>query len=157
MHFEHPANDWRPAIKVSWYQGGALPESPSRFLDLRRIDHGALFEGTKGYLVSDFGSRALYPNGDQADLTYFKPRTKETVIPPMGNFQKQWLNACKGTGPASTADFLSQAPVTEAFLLGCLAQRLPGQRFEWDTAAGRITNNEAANKWVDPPYRGNWG
>jgi hypothetical protein len=19
--FEHPANDWRPAIKVTWYQG----------------------------------------------------------------------------------------------------------------------------------------
>ena len=28
MHFDIPANDWRPAIRVSWYQGGAMPESP---------------------------------------------------------------------------------------------------------------------------------
>ena len=27
-HFEIPANDWRQAIRVSWYQGGAMPESP---------------------------------------------------------------------------------------------------------------------------------
>ena len=26
----HPANDWRPAIRVSWYQGGALPTPPVR-------------------------------------------------------------------------------------------------------------------------------
>ena len=28
MHWEIPANDWRQAIRVCWYQGGALPESP---------------------------------------------------------------------------------------------------------------------------------
>ena len=28
MHLQHPANDWRPAIRVSWYQGGAMPDSP---------------------------------------------------------------------------------------------------------------------------------
>ncbi len=27
-HFGIPANDWRGAIDVSWYQGGAFPESP---------------------------------------------------------------------------------------------------------------------------------
>src|SRR5437879_3851331 len=31
MHFEHPANDWRGPIRVSWYQGGAMPESPAPF------------------------------------------------------------------------------------------------------------------------------
>ena len=25
-HFEHPANDWRGPIRVSWYQGGAMPQ-----------------------------------------------------------------------------------------------------------------------------------
>src|SRR2546422_11494940 len=38
MHFEHPSNDWRPAIRVSWYQGGAMPESPASFIDLKRSD-----------------------------------------------------------------------------------------------------------------------
>ncbi|MBM3495386.1 MAG: Gfo/Idh/MocA family oxidoreductase, partial [Armatimonadetes bacterium] len=62
-HFEHPANAWRGPIKVSWYQGGAMPESPSKWVDLRRIDHGVVFEGTRGFLVADFGSRMLLPTG----------------------------------------------------------------------------------------------
>jgi hypothetical protein len=43
--------------------------------------------------------------------------------------------------------------VTEAFLLGCLAQRVPAERLEWDTANLRFTNSERANRHVDPPYR----
>ena len=34
--FKHPANDWRPAIKVMWYQGGAMPRSPRPYVDLNR-------------------------------------------------------------------------------------------------------------------------
>ncbi len=37
-HFEHPANDWRGPIRVSWYQGGVLPTSPKPFIDLKRMD-----------------------------------------------------------------------------------------------------------------------
>src|SRR3954462_7579785 len=36
MHAQVPANDWRPPIQVSWYQGGAMPKSPER-LDLKSI------------------------------------------------------------------------------------------------------------------------
>ena len=43
--------------------------------------------------------------------------------------------------------------MTESFLLGCLAQRLPNERFEWDSKAMRVTNSESANKWIDPAYR----
>src|ERR1051325_617917 len=95
-HFEIPANDWRQALRVSWYQGGALPDSPVRYLDLKKIDHGALFEGSKGALAADFTSRALFPYGNAADLTYYKARPKSKLPPPLGSFQKQWINACKG-------------------------------------------------------------
>ena len=27
----------------------------------------------------------------------------------------------------------------------------------WDTNAMKVTSSEAANKYIDPPYRGNWG
>ncbi len=60
-HFEIPANDWRSPIKVSWYQGGAMPESPNRAIDLKKIDHGVMFEGIEGFLVADFQSRILIP------------------------------------------------------------------------------------------------
>ena len=41
--------------------------------------------------------------------------------------------------------------MTEAFLLGCIAQRFPGERIEWDTANMRITSSEKLNAYVDPP------
>ena len=53
-------------------------------------------------------------------------------------------------------NFEAQAPVTEAFLLGCLAQRFPGERFEWDTAAGRVTNSDKGNRYLDPDARSNY-
>jgi hypothetical protein len=46
--------------------------------------------------------------------------------------------------------------VTEAFLLGCLAQRFPSERFEWDTQAGKVTNSEKANSYLDPEVRRNY-
>lgn len=54
MHFDHPANDWRPAIRVSWYQGGAMPKTPRDYIDLKKIGHGAMFKGSEGFLVCDF-------------------------------------------------------------------------------------------------------
>jgi hypothetical protein len=47
--------------------------------------------------------------------------------------------------------------VTEAFLLGCMAQRMVGERLEWDTAAMKVKNVARANQYVDPPYRGQYG
>jgi hypothetical protein len=65
--FEHPANDWRPAITVSWYQGGTMPRSPRPYLDLNKIGHGAMFKGSRGFLIADFDTRILVPFGDNAD------------------------------------------------------------------------------------------
>jgi hypothetical protein len=62
------------------------------------------------------------------------------------------LAACKG-GPAPPANFEAEAPVTEAFLLGCIAQRFPGELIQWDTAARKITNSDKLNAYVDPPAR----
>ena len=65
----------------------------------------------------------------------------------------QWVAACRGEGPEPLASFPRQETATEALLLGCLAQRLPGERLVWDSASMRITNSERANRFVDPAYR----
>src|SRR5262245_21015713 len=62
-----------------------------------------------------------------------------------------WIPACKG-GQAALNNFDNHSPVTEAFLLGCMAQRLPGEKLVWDTAQTKVTNSEKANNLVDPPY-----
>lgn len=154
MTFDLPANDWRQAIKLSWYQGGALPESPVRYIDLGKIDHGAMFEGTKGVLVANFDSRALYPLHADGDLTYYKPRTKQTLIPPMGNFQRQWINACKGDLKTS-CDFDYAGKMIEMMMLGLVAYRA-GKKVTYDGAAGRCTDCAEANELLRRSYREGW-
>ena len=153
-HFDIPANDWRQAIKVSWYQGGALPESPVHYIDLNKIDHGAMFEGSKGVLVANFDSRVLFPHGGQADLTYYKPRTKQTLIPPMGNFQRQWINACKGDLKTS-CDFDYGGKMIEMMLLGLVAYRV-GKKINYDGAVGLCSDCSEANQLLRRTYRSGW-
>jgi len=154
MHCDLPANDWRSAIRVSWYQGGAMPESPNRAIDLKSIDHGAMFEGSKGYLVADFGSRLLFPQGNQADMTYYKPRAKELLLPPMGNFQKQWINACKGN-LKTACDFDYGGKMIEMMMLGLVAYRV-GKKISYDGTACQITDNPEANVLLRRSYRPGW-
>jgi predicted dehydrogenase len=153
-HFEHPANKWRGPIRVSWYQGGAMPISPKPYVDLKKIDHGAMFKGTKGFLIADFGSRILLPFGDNADLTYYKPRTADAVLPPLGHFQKQWINACKGD-LKTACDFEYSGNMIEQLLLGLVAYRV-GKKIEYDGATGRVTNCPEANELLRRKYRPGW-
>jgi predicted dehydrogenase len=152
--FTLPANDWRPAIGVHWYQGGAMPRSPRDWVDLNKIGHGAMFRGTKGYLIADFGSRLLIPFGDDADMSYYNRRPKEKMLPDVGHFQKEWTNACKGNLKTS-CDFEYGGTMIEMMLLGLVAYRL-GKKLEYDGATGRVTNSEEANALLKRQYRPGW-
>ena len=84
VSFEHPANGWRGAVKVVWYQGGLKPDAPKSYLDVAGIGNGAIFEGTKGSILADFNSRVIIPSNDDGDLTYYKRRSKEELLPLVG-------------------------------------------------------------------------
>lgn len=156
LHFEHSANTWRPGIKVSWYQGGVMPESPSKWIDLRRIDHGAMFTGTQGYLVCDFRNRLILPLGNKADLTYYKPRLTKDVIPTMKGFVEEWLAACKSPAKLQTScNFDYSGLMHEQQMLGLAAYRA-GSKLEYDGTTGKVTNNEKANEHLRRTYRDGW-
>jgi predicted dehydrogenase len=160
VHLDFPAKSGRGPVHMSWYDGFLKPTRPAGLapVDAKRFAHGEegiMYVGDKGLILAGF-------NGDQPKLY---PESKKYTAPPPrrgggggegGPAIDQWLAAIKG-GPASLTSFEVQSPVTEAFLLGCISQRLPGERLEWDTAAGRITSSEKANKYLDPaarsPYR----
>jgi len=152
--FDHPANDWRPAIRVTWYQGGAMPQSPKGYIDLNKIGHGAMFKGSQGFVVTDFGSRILLPYGKEADMTYYKSRSKDELIAPLGHFQKQWTNACK-TDLKTACDFDYGGTLIEQMLLGLVAYRV-GKKIDYDGAAGRVTNSAEANDLLSRKYRTGW-
>lgn len=79
--FEHPANSWRGPIKLVWYQGGLKPDAPKGYIDLSRVGNGAIFEGSKGAIFCDFTTRVIIPNNDDGDLTYYKRRNKDQLLP----------------------------------------------------------------------------
>ncbi len=154
MHFEVPANKWRRAIRVSWYQGGAMPDSPSPAVDLDKIGHGAMFEGSKGTLVAGFNNRILLPKEKGGDMTGYKSRTKKHLIPPLGNFQKQWINACKSNLKTS-CDFDYGGKMIEMLMLGLVAYRV-GKKISYDGAAGKVTDSPEANELLRRTYRPGW-
>ena len=156
LHFQHPANAWRPGIKVSWYQGGAMPESPSKWVDLRKIDHGAMFTGSQGYLICDFQKRLIIPLGNKSDFTYYQRREEKDVLPAMKGFVEEWFNACKNPARNKTScNFDYNGLMTEQQMLGLAAYRA-GAKLEYDGATGRVTNNEAANQFLRRTYRDGW-
>ena len=154
--FMLPGNNWRDEIRCTWFQGGAMPKSPSGWIDLNRIGHGAMFKGDKGFIISDFKNRLIIPNGRSGDMSYFDPRSEDELLPDLGNFQKQWTAACKNGNPANTAcNFEYSANMIENMCLGLAAFRA-GSELKYDGVAGVVTNNSAANEFLTKPYRKGW-
>jgi predicted dehydrogenase len=153
-HFDHPANSWRPAIRVSWYQGGALPTAPRPYIDLKKVGHGVMFKGTSGVLLADFTSRLLLPIGDAADLTYYQRRAPAEVTPPMGSLQEEWLDACKGNLKTS-CNFDYHGRMTEQMNLALVAYRA-GKRLEYDGTKGKLTNGGEFQDLLQRKYRQGW-
>lgn len=151
-----PKNDWRDEIRVTWHQGGSMPGSPSPWIDLTKIDHGAMFRGANGFLITDFERRIVLPFGRETDMSYYQRRPEEEMLPSIGDFPGQWVNACKGDSPSATAcNFEYSANMIETLALGLVAYRAGGS-IDYDGAAGRITNNDAANELLTKPYREGW-
>lgn len=159
VHLDFPARGNRPAVHMAWYDGGMRPPRPAglkqedqHFFRSGEDNEGIMYVGDKGLILAGF-------NGNNPRVY---PESTKYQAPPRqrgerGGYRdvaiEQWLTACKGSGPAPLANFEIQSPVTETFLLGCLAQRFPGERLEWDAANMRITSSEKANRYVDPPSR----
>lgn len=152
--FTFPANSWRGDIRVEWYQGTLKPPSPHPAIDILKIGHGAMFKGTKGTLVADFTTRMLIPVQAGADMTYYKTPTKDEIAPAHGNFVSQWFNACKGDLKTS-CDFDYAGRMIETLMLGLVAHQA-GKQLNYDSAAGRVTNDTAANDYLRKEYRKGW-
>jgi hypothetical protein len=131
-----------------------MPKSPREYIDLNKIGHGAMWKGKNGFVIADFATRMVVPFGDDADLTYYKPRKKEDLLEPLGDFQQEWINAAKGDLKTS-CNFDYAGKLIETMLLGLVAFRA-GKKLEYDSEAGRITNVPEANAYLSKEYREGW-
>ncbi len=150
IDFEFPANDWRPAVKFTWMDGGKRPDPELLDGDKPR-GSGCVVIGTKGKLYSgnDYGGiDKLYGDIDDSDEGLEYPKSP-------GHFQ-EWIEAIKG-GPAAVSNFADYAGgLTETILLGNLAvyaaNEGEGPRVEWDAKTMTVKNIEGLETIVKPVY-----
>jgi predicted dehydrogenase len=151
--YDFPARGSRPAVRMTWYDGGLMPPAPPEMPAGRRLDgNGVLYVGTKGkmYHSSHGGMPTVLPQSlHQQALTVPK-----TMARSAGHYE-EWLLACKG-GPRPVSNFDYSGHLTEIVLLGVLALRAPGTRLEWDSDQLKVKNAPELNAFVHTEYRKGW-
>ena len=172
IHLNYPRKDGKGNIKVSWHDGGLLPERPDELLPEEPFgnwDGGVLFIGTKGKLLADcYGAN---PRLLPTKLMKEKTLPKETIKRVPEGHYIQWVNACiAGYGKGETSSpFEYAGPFTESILMGNLAIRsflmtnpklkgwedkyLGRKKLLWDAKNMKVTNFDEANQFVRRDYR----
>jgi predicted dehydrogenase len=138
----------RPALTVTWWDGGLKPARPEELEADRSFgnDDGLYIIGEKGKIL---GHRPI-PEAKAREIG--KP--PQTLPRSPGHYQ-EWIDACKGGKPAGSDFVLHAAHLAEVVLLGNIAIRTE-QRLLWDGQNMKFTNSDAANAYLNPPYRQGW-
>ncbi|MEL7496329.1 MAG: Gfo/Idh/MocA family oxidoreductase [Planctomycetota bacterium] len=166
--FEFPELDGRPALKMIWYDGGALP--PAELMSdlpkqkkgkrMRHFTSAALVVGDKGkfYSPGDYGGvpneTGLIVDGDfvpqreivrpeEGDSPFAAFKNIEYTKSP-GHFT-EFADAILGNGK-TVSEFVEYAgPLTETILLGNLAV-WSGKKIDWDAKTMVAANADEATK-----------
>ena len=178
--YEFPSNDWRPALKMIWYDGGKRPDAglldgqelvkaakqlgylkPNKDgeYDKRQVAKFKRYSGS-GCLV--IGEKAkVYSWDDYAGVAMTIGDADASGIEftrSPGHFT-EWVNAIKG-GPAAVSNFPDYAgSLTETVLLGNLAvwvaaeKEVAGEKVEWDAKNLKSTNVSGLEPIIKPTYR----
>ena len=149
--WEHPANDWRPAVKVYWYDGGKKPGMPSGIFNRDGMFKGCIFEGDKGWIIADYDYRVMMMKGD---MTHYKSPKPEDLIPRSTGHHKEWIDACK-TGKPTTCNFDYAGMFVQNNMLALAAYRA-GKKLEWDQQLLKAPNCPEADKFIKKTYRKGW-
>jgi hypothetical protein len=141
---QFPANNWRPEVKLVWYDGGNTP--------CEELCEGKAPGGSGKLVVGDKGRLWGY-----AELTGGAEPVGVEFPKSPGHFQ-EWVRAIKGGAPAMS-DFPDDAgPLSAMVLAGCLAVCVaalegPGAKIEWDATNMKVKNIAGLESLVKPGYR----
>ncbi|MGB2823221.1 MAG: Gfo/Idh/MocA family oxidoreductase [Phycisphaerae bacterium] len=143
-----PNGKRRPAIKLTWSDGGKIPPRPAELEEGRKMGSGGhMIVGTNGTL---FNGRII-PDSKFKDLMKDPP---PKTLPRSPGIYQEFIRACKG-GEPTVADFKFSGALTEMVLAGNLAVRT-GKKILWDGPNMRCTNVPEANQYVRRQYRKGW-
>ena len=159
IHFAFPARGDMPPVKFTWYDGGLKPalseeleNAPAPTGDREADNEGLLFIGDRGKILCRFNGAhpRLIPESKMAS---FEPPPK--TLPRSPGNEREWLDVCKGGKTKPGGNFEFSGVVTETLLLGNVAIRC-GEKLTWDRASMKVTNSDAAQKFVRPDRRTGW-
>jgi len=144
IRYEYPVKDGRPCFVSTWYSGRAKPPRPVALEAGRELGGpGCYLVGTKGTLWLKGGyveSPRLIPESLRR-----KVGKMESTI-PRTHHVREFIDAAKGVTAcdAPLSQFGYGGVLTASALLGNIACQFEG-RLDYDAAARRFTNIEAAN------------
>lgn len=143
--YDFPAREDMPPVRVVWYDGGIKPPTPKEMEGRPLPADGEMYIGDEGTML---GSKIISPRASKAGKDI--PRTLERRSGTWG----EWMEACGG-GEKAGCHFEWAGLLTEFVLLGNIAIRTR-KPLQWDAKAMRITNDEEANRYVEPAYHNGW-
>jgi predicted dehydrogenase len=134
-------------LKWVWYDGEGAPDTHKDLMlpnDEVLPEQGAVFIGKKGkLLLPHWDYPKLIVDGAYQEIDF--PEIEED------NHYHQFVDACMGKGQCS-APFSYASRLTEAILLGVIANRFPNKTLHWDSKAAKFREPEA-NLLLDADYR----
>jgi len=154
--WQHPANDWRPAMKVHWLDGGKKPDVPAK-----ELYKAVVVKGEKGYIVGNYNNRRIEPLKGKSPRDPSK--ISKDLLPSSDgpeDHYREWVQACK-TDKSTLSNFDYAGKLIENNMLALVAYRT-GHRLEWDSENLEATNYPEAEKYLrrsrcpGPTYRKGW-
>ncbi|MCD6287895.1 MAG: Gfo/Idh/MocA family oxidoreductase [Candidatus Hydrogenedentes bacterium] len=155
ISFQFPKRGKMPPVKITWYDGiDNLPPRPKELEPGRKM-------GTCGKII--FSKDLVFKGGTHSDTLRIIPESKMKEMAPQlpttnekhSNHYQNFILACKGE-EETHSPFSISGPLSQMFVLGCMAQRL-NTKLVFDRKTKQITNNKVANELlVGPPPRKGW-
>ena len=145
VDYHFPARGERPPVHLTWYHGAWKPDWAEEY-DKRSA---VLFEGSKGRLLADYGSRKLFMDDDS------QPAAPPQSIPNSKGHWVEWTDAIRSRGQ-TTCNFDYSGALAEAVLLGNVSYRAGQQKLAWDAEALRATNTSDADAFLSASIAPGW-
>ncbi len=150
VRYEFPARRGRPAVTLTWYDGGKRPP--------QELVPGSEYGGNGTIFVCERAT--LYsPNeyGGGTQIVGGAPMPDVPFDQSPGHFE-EWVQAIQGGKPARSNIPDYAGPLTETVLLGNLAVWANGERVEWDSRRLRVrgSGGREFERLIRPEYRKGW-
>jgi len=145
-----------PEVKVTWFDGGMLPERPQELKDGEPMgdkNGGVIFYGTKGKIMCGCyaANPTLLPTSEMAHFTEPEKTIRRISKAESNGHEQDWIRAAKESKEnrvEASSNFSYAGPLNEMVVMGVLAVRLQNlqKRLFWDGKNMQFTNIGSSEK-----------